>query len=64
MLSLSDDRVTLCKLNDVVYITLERRAADVVRCEELLGLGGVVELLYEEVWNGVVRQAGDSRRRR
>ena len=59
-LSVSDYRVTLRELNDFVYITREWRAVDVVCSEELLRLGGIVDLLHEEIRDGVVRQACDS----
>ena len=41
--------------DDAVDVVLEWRAVDAVGSEELLSLGGVVELFDEEVGNGVVR---------
>ena len=42
------------EVDDAVDVAFEWGAADAVGCEELLCLGGVVELFDEEVRHGVV----------
>ena len=42
------------EVDDAIDVALEGRAVDAVGREELLGVGGVVELFDEEVRNGVV----------
>ncbi len=44
------------KVDDLVDIAFERWAVNTVRCEELLRLGSIVKLLYEEVRNRMMRQ--------
>ena len=43
------------EVDDAIDVAFEWRAMDVVGREELLGLGGVIELFDEEVGYGVVR---------
>ena len=56
-----DDRIFSSVVDDVVYVTFERRAVDAVRSEQLLGLARVVKLLDEEVRDCVMRQVRDLR---
>ena len=58
---MSDDGVTAGVIDDAIDVTLEWRAPNVVRREEFLSLSGIVYLLHEEIRDGMMRQARDSR---
>ena len=46
--------------DDAVDVAFEGRAVDAVGSEEVLRLGGIVELFDEEVRDSVVRETGDA----
>lgn len=54
MLSVANNWMLSGEVDDSVDVANERRAVDAVGSEELLSLGGVVELFDEEVGHGVV----------